>query len=379
MEINAQVRTSLPLGRGDSSCDIVIVRGVGAASNKLLYLVATNNPPALEFYHSPERAFAEADMPARVIASAIRWANKEYKMLHMLSSSRMTDVDQSGISALRNLMAIIVSERGMHPPAVWKAEPANVHRAHIERIEDTSRRNRGGAECKGRIFRLVAEGDMPAPRPIDQRDDLSPYHCAVVALETDFEEGGPLNVPHPVPRADGSSVNSTVMLLGRAFSNCTGSVHTAKEYSPEPGFPDTTPPWLREYDHCECRIMYHPPTTVRLALGFNYTLSPTPGDRLCLGLSGVRMIDRTEKRLMICTEVSWFTVPTACGCGIRDLVHFERPHIPLLLSPRYGLEYVFDDHPEGVKLAIDGVPSGVIRTTSRHQYGGVLWVDWTES
>ena len=79
------------------------------------------------------------------------------------------------------------------------------------------------------------------------------------------------------------------------------------------------------------------------------------------------------------TPVGLFSVPTVCGCAIRDLVHFERPHIPLLLAPKDGLEYVFADDPEGVRLVIDGVPSGVIRTGIRHDYDDVIWVDWTRT
>jgi len=411
MQGEIQISTDLPFGRGTVSCDIVVLR---REPNKLLYLFATNSPACVELYYSPEHTFTQVNISRDDIAAAIKWANKEYKTVHMLNNCNISNSPVEGIMAMQYMMLGLVSEKGLHPPGLCaRTQGPNLRGANLVGVMDVTSRNRQGKECDGRVFRILPEGgDLPA---VDHSSTMNVHtvpHSAVLAFETDYVEGRILNIPQPVPRTDADSVNCTIMLLGRTFEHCEAVPHVAPSYNPgDLGEPDNTPSWLAGCDVNTCRIMYICPTPVRMSLGLhcdiangfgsagavgsangageassasssssaNGASSHRSDDRVCVCLNGSRMLDRTEKRLMTCTEVKYFSVPTVCGCAIRDLVHFERPHIPLLLAPKTGMEYVFEDHPEGVQLTIDGVPSGIIRTVNRHTYDGILWADWTRN
>lgn len=81
---------------------------------------------------------------------------------------------------------------------------------------------------------------------------------------------------------------------------------------------------------------------------------------------------------MIASNVQYFYVATVCGCVVRDKVHYQRAHIPLLLSPVMGIDYVFEDsatRSDSVDLRIDGKPFGTICTEKREMYGDILWLD----
>ena len=117
------ISTSLPLGRGSLSCDIVVLRRTGADSDKLLYLMATNNPAGVELYHSPEHAFSQVDMPCENIAAAIMWANKDYKAVHIISNSSLVNAACDSAMELQYLLRGMVSDKGLHPPASATARP----------------------------------------------------------------------------------------------------------------------------------------------------------------------------------------------------------------------------------------------------------------
>lgn len=81
---------------------------------------------------------------------------------------------------------------------------------------------------------------------------------------------------------------------------------------------------------------------------------------------------------MITSSIQYFYVATVCGCVLRDKVHYERAHIPLIMSPAIGINYVFEDsatRSDSIDLRIDGKLFGTICTENREMYGEILWLD----
>lgn len=364
------IGTDMPFGRGTASCDITVMHGGGSDA---LFLMATNNPAAIELFYSPDHPLVQKEIPVGQIAECMDWAATVYKAPHMLGSCR-----NNGAEADEGLITeILLSEDGLHPPGLPpNRDTRMLYPANIVQIECAASRHRTCGELTGLISRVSASENFP----------ITPtrHHAAVFAFSMRCAEGETFNIPQVTNVTGADTVNCTYMFIGSIFdrNNMLGT-YKAKDYDPRVwGLISEPPEWLKfeigEENLCKCSMMYMPPTQVRSSHGFSYPMSPQRG-RNSICVTGVTADDRTGKRLMLFTDIKFFTVPTVCGCAIRDLVHFERAHIPLLLSPRIGMTFVFEDCPEGVRLSVDGAQMGIIRVEDRHMFEKVAWVNLTRA
>lgn len=202
MEEVVRVRTSLPLGIGSTSCDIVVVRN----DTTDLLLFASNHPCKLELLHSPAHEYVEVDeatLSTANIVATIKWANSEMKHKHIRYNSHIVNAD---------FMGDIVSFQVMFDAILRKLHPSglssdNAVRCHVESITSTDDRNRRGQEVRGKIVRIIEPADAPL-------NDASTFDavCGVWALSCPRSEI--INVPLPVARYESDTVNTTVITLG---------------------------------------------------------------------------------------------------------------------------------------------------------------------
>lgn len=206
MEDVIRVRTSLPLGVGSTSCDVVVVR----SSNADLLLFASNHPGKLELLHSPAHEYVEVDEAALStanIVATIKWANSEMKHKHIRYNSHIVNASfMDDIVAFQVMFNAILLK--LHPPGLCSD---NAVRCRVESITSTDGRNRSGQEVRGKIVRIIEPVDTSSSEPAAFDTPLNAV-CGVWALSCPRSEI--INVPLPVARYENDTVNTTVITVG---------------------------------------------------------------------------------------------------------------------------------------------------------------------
>lgn len=346
-----KVNTSLPLGDGAVSCDMLVV----AHAQRVHVMFACSDPEAVELLHAPEfpiagEGFSDGDLTMAEAYSCVRWANAEIKRMHICKNC---SVSEAG-GPMEELIMTMLDMTRLHPCAVPIVRQVSPSECSMD-VQNEASPERVNKEREGVVVRLsrASQGAGPA---------LARWTLPISTLSG----AGLLNLPMPVPRTSGGTVNTTIMLIGDALQSCflhkahlferpSADTHTGSSNDVIP-FPE----WMavRSIDASKSNIIYLPPMEPRLTHGLSCVFPwPAPPERplngvdldgrFHVGLNGCRVWDRTMHRLVICAEVSMATVPLLCGCVIRNAKRFERAHIPVIFAPSMGIQYDFRDKPDG--------------------------------
>lgn len=357
---NLRVRSSLPLGNGAVSCDMLVTHKTDGSGSRLRCVFATTEARAIQLYHLAPMT-VDTETTKEEMFGRINWANNNIKHPHIRKNCHIAN---TGGGTADELVDVVNNLHMLHESAA--TDGCSPVLADLVSLGHFSNAFRVGKESSGSVTELYPHGDDVLPE--------SPVY--VCAWTTECNLDGRLSLPMPVAKVEGVTVNTTVMLLGTALRNCF--MNTAFNVDVAPTEIGASPE--------VCNILYIPPMEMRLTHGMHSAISDedsgyvrnasSQSGRTYYGFNGVTCRDETRQRLMVFADDQYTTVPLLCGCAIRDNKRFERAHVPIIFAPSSGLEYIFSDNPDGrVLLTIDGTVWGAIDPTRRERFDSVLWVE----
>lgn len=351
------VRCSLPINRGDENTDIVVFN----RGESVICILATTAPNDITLSFSSHQNAAclatwPQEIPAHVAKDVVLWATRNIKEPHIRSKCALG----SNMESMRDMILGMIPVSVMHPSAIFGPDTL-IFPAYVRSTQD-------GHNATNVLLRA----DMPTST---QTTDAAnrPASMIVWAYSSEYVQGI-LRIPYP--RIDNAKMNTTVMVLGN-LAHAKLDIQNTFIVKPMQG---EMPSAL---DGCDIRtttITYLPLRGGEyFPRGLFYSTGAMPhvGDgKELLTLSGIHAIDNTALGFVRFAEYANMCVPLVCGCAVRDVVRFERAHIPLVFTTTNASRITFEDVSYGViQLFENDKPRGNIDISVKEKHGSVWWVN----
>jgi hypothetical protein len=338
----------LHIGKVDVSCDMVLCELGG----QRLMMLAVEKPSAVELHHSPSLTFEPAGGDIRDVLTVMYWLRNAALHPYILKNCRVVNSEDGEESFMQELILTMTDPGRLLPSAVKETNEVDAALAVVSTAH---------GEHGGRVSTV---------QRADGKDGLAVLCCR--AAMSDLHS---LSVPALMSRVSGTKVGGVLYMLGKSMSQCFDPYR--QTLPPLDTSKGSTPAAFKNTGQLECGLMHLMMFRAKLPHGIHSMVpSPICVGRLHVGASGIRVSDVTGKRLVVFVENNMSTLVMMCGCLVRNGLKFERAHVPLLLSPKLGMEFVFGDDPAGVSLSIDGRQAGLINTENRQRHNGFYWLEF---